>query len=151
MAEYSRYRKPGSLTRLLNRIAGWGANLGVTPASLVSLEVRGRKTGEIRSTPVTPIEVDGRRYLVAPRGETSWVRNLRAVGQGTLRRGRNKEAFTAEEVAIDERATIIQAYVKKQPAMVQREFHTPADGSTEAFQAIAEHHPVFRISAASRE
>ena len=62
------------------------------------LEVHGRKSGEWRRTPVNPLEFDGDRYIVAPRGETQWVRNLRARGEARLRKGRRTEEFTATEL-----------------------------------------------------
>jgi deazaflavin-dependent oxidoreductase (nitroreductase family) len=75
--------------------------------------VRGRKSGEWRRTPVNPLEYEGERYIVAPRGETQWVRNLRASGEGRLRKGRGIEEFTATELPDDEKVLLLRAYLKK--------------------------------------
>ena len=77
------------------------------------LEVRGRKTGEPRRTPVNLLVIDDARYLVAPRGHTQWVRNLRARNEGRLLVGRRSESFTAAEVGDDEKVPILRAYLKR--------------------------------------
>ncbi len=77
------------------------------------LEVQGRKSGEWRRTPVNLLRSDGAEYLVSPRGQTQWVKNLRVSGNGRLRVGRRTESFTAAEVADDETAPILRAYLKK--------------------------------------
>jgi deazaflavin-dependent oxidoreductase (nitroreductase family) len=77
------------------------------------LEVRGRKTGEPRRTPVNLLTLEGTRYLVAPRGHTHWVRNLHAQGEGRLLRGRRAEHFSASELADDDKLTILCAYLKR--------------------------------------
>ena len=77
------------------------------------LEVKGRKSGEWRQTPVNPLEFEGGRYLVAPRGDTQWVRNMRVSGGGRLVRGRRVEEFTATEVPEDERPPLLRAYLEK--------------------------------------
>src|SRR5215468_5085841 len=92
MGRGRRYLKPGWLTsRVLNPLL---MRLGVVP----TLAVRGRVSGEWRTVPVNVLELDGQRYLVAPRGDTEWVRNLRATGRGELRRRARVDAFRATEV-----------------------------------------------------
>ena len=107
--------------------------LGAVP----TLRVRGRKTGHWRSVPVNVLELDGERYLVAPRGETDWVRNLRAAGGGRLQHGRRRiEPFTAVEVPDEEKPRVIAAYVNRWGNQVKSQFDVlpePAD------------HPVFRL------
>src|SRR5205809_356464 len=77
------------------------------------LEVRGRKSGEWRQTPVNLLRYQGSEYLVAPRGHTQWVKNLRASGQGRLRVGRRAQGFSAVELADDEKPPLLRAYLKK--------------------------------------
>src|SRR3989304_6022753 len=76
------YRRPTKLTKIMNGGMGWLASLGRTPSDTVTLEVKGRRTGAVRSTVVTSVEHEGVRYLVSPRGESEWVRNVRAAGGG---------------------------------------------------------------------
>src|SRR4051794_24699869 len=108
------YRRPGWLTtQVFNRIVARLTRLGVSVAGSRVLEVPGRKSGEPRRTPVNPLTIDGDRYLVAPRGNTQWVRNLRASGSGRLMVGRRGEAFTATEVPDAEKPPILRAYLKR--------------------------------------
>jgi deazaflavin-dependent oxidoreductase (nitroreductase family) len=111
------------------------------------LEVRGRKTGEPRQTPVNPLTIDGARYLVAPRGQAHWVRNLRARGDGRLLSGRRAEDFTAVEVADDDKPPILRAYLTRWKWEVGQFFGgVGPDSSDEELRAIAPDHPIFRIS-----
>jgi deazaflavin-dependent oxidoreductase (nitroreductase family) len=90
------YQRPGWFTKhVFNPIVAGLTRLGVSLVGSRVLEVRGRKSGEWRRTPVNPLEYAGARFIVAPRGETQWVRNLRASGEGRLRKGRRIEEFTA--------------------------------------------------------
>jgi deazaflavin-dependent oxidoreductase (nitroreductase family) len=111
------------------------------------LEVRGRSSGEPRRTPVNLLAVDGARYLVAPRGETQWVRNLRAAGEGRLLLGRRGEPFTAVELQDNaEKAPILRAYLKRWKAEVGVFFDgVGPDSSEPELLAAAAKHPVFRI------
>ncbi len=111
------------------------------------LEVRGRKTGEPRRTPVNLLVIDDARYLVAPRGHTQWVRNLRARNEGHLLVGRRSESFTAAEVADDEKVPILRAYLKRWKWEVGVFFDGVAGDSPESeLRRIAPDHPVFRIA-----
>src|SRR4029453_4938753 len=106
MAEH--YQAPGWLNRrVFNPLLGRLTRPGISLAGSRVLEVRGRKSGEWRRTPVNPLDFEGARYLVAPRGETQWVRNLRASGEGRLRVGRRTEPFTAEEVPDGNKAPLL--------------------------------------------
>src|SRR5438477_9310689 len=93
-------------------VAGF-TRAGLSVAGSRVLEVPGRKTGEPRRTPVNLLKVDGDRYLVAPRGHTQWVRNLRASGEGRLWVGGRSEAFTATELADDQKPPLLRAYLKR--------------------------------------
>src|SRR5207302_10710640 len=111
------------------------------------LRVRGRKTGEMRTTPVNLLTHDGTRYLVAPRGETQWVRNLRAAdGAGELALGRRVEPFRGVELADDQKPDVLRAYLKRWKAESGVFFDgVGADSSDAEVARIARRHPVFRI------
>src|SRR5690349_15122013 len=89
------------------------SRLGISIMGSRVLEVRGRKTGEPRRVPVNLLRVDGARYLVAPRGETQWVRNFRAAGEGQLLLGRRRERFTATELADEAKEPVLRAYLRR--------------------------------------
>jgi deazaflavin-dependent oxidoreductase (nitroreductase family) len=121
------------------------AGLALGPFSI--LTVRGRKTGKPYSLPVTPIELNGKRWLVSPYGEVSWVRNTRAAGVVTLTHGRTRQTVTIIGQAPTESAPILKAYLKRFP-YVQRGgyFEATPDSPLEAFAAEARYHPVFQLS-----
>jgi len=141
------YQRPGWFTKhVFNPLVAGLTRAGVSLAGSRVLEVRGRKSGEWRRTPVNPLEHEGERYLVAPRGETQWVRNLRASNDGRLRKGLRTEKFTATELADDEKLPVLRAYLKKWAWEVGAFFQgVGADASDEELQRIAPLHPIFRI------
>jgi deazaflavin-dependent oxidoreductase (nitroreductase family) len=145
------YQEPGWFTRhVFNATVELMTRLGLSVWGSRVLEVRGRTSGEPRRTPVNLLTVDGVQYLVAARGETQWVRNLRVAGEGALLIGRRRDAFTAIEVGESERAPILRAYLKRWKAEVGVFFDGVSDKSTDAeLEAIAPKHPVFRISIGS--
>lgn len=111
------------------------------------LEVLGRKTGEPRRTPVNLLTLDGTRYLVAPRGHTQWVRNLRVSGEGDLLLGRRREHFVASEIPDADKEPILRAYLKRWKWEVGQFFGgVGADSSSEALRRIGPDHPVFRVT-----
>ena len=115
------------------------------------LEVRGRKTGQPRQTPVNLMTFEGARYLVAPRGHTHWVRNLRAQGEGRLLLGRRAEHFTATEVADDDKPALLREYLKRWKWEVGAFFGgVGPDSGDEELRRIAPDHPIFRIGPAGR-
>jgi deazaflavin-dependent oxidoreductase (nitroreductase family) len=125
--------------------------LGVSVAGSRVLEVRGRKTGEPRRNPVNPLTLDGTRYLVAPRGHTQWVRNLRAQGEGRLLLGRRAEHFTARELADDDKPPILRAYLKRWKWEVGAFFEgVGSDADDDELRRIAPDHPIFRIGPPAR-
>ena len=143
-----RYQRPGWFTKhVFNPAVAGTTRLGLSLVGSRVLEVRGRKSGEWRSTPVNPLSHDGQRFLVAPRGQTHWVRNLRASGEGRLRKGRRIEEFTATEVPDDEKVPVLRAYLKKWAWEVGAFFQgVGADASEDDLRRIAPLHPIFRIS-----
>ena len=143
----ARYVKPKSATNLFNDTVGRLTRLGVSVYGSRVLYVKGRTSGEWRSTPVNPLRLaDGTRYLVAPRGNTQWVRNMRAAGGGELRIGRKVEPFTATEVADDAKPAILRAYLRKWKFEVGVFFDgVDAKAPEEKLREIAPGYPIFRI------
>jgi deazaflavin-dependent oxidoreductase (nitroreductase family) len=141
------YQRPGWFTKhVFNPLVAGLTRVGLSLAGSRVLEVRGRSSGEWRRTPVNPLELDGRRYLVAPRGQTQWVRNLRVTGEGRLRKGLRKEVFTATELADDEKLPLLRAYLKKWAWEVGAFFQgVDADAPDEELRRIAPLHPIFEI------
>ncbi len=142
-----RYREPGWFTRnVFNRIVSGLTRAGVSVWGSRVLEVPGRTTGEPRRTPVNLLELDGARYLVAPRGHTQWVRNMRVSGGGTLLLGRRREPFRASELDDDAKPAVLRAYLKRWKAEVGMFFDGVGPDSPEAdLRRIAPDHPVFRL------
>ena len=142
-----RYLVPDSFTRrVFNPLVAGLTRLGLSLMGSRILEVRGRTSGELRTTVVNLLTVDGVRYLVAPRGETQWVRNVRAAGTGTLRVGRRTEAFAADELADEAKPAIIRAYLKAWAWEVGRFYDGLGKDSTDAeIAVVAAGFPVFRI------
>ena len=147
----ARYVKPKSATSLFNDTVGRLTRIGVSVYGSRVLYVKGRTSGEWRSTPVNPLRLaDGTRYLVAPRGNTQWVRNMRAAGGGELRIGRKAEPFTATEVADDAKPEILRAYLRKWKFEVGVFFDgVDAKAPEEKLREIAPGYPIFRIEPAS--
>ncbi|RSM78606.1 nitroreductase family deazaflavin-dependent oxidoreductase [Kibdelosporangium aridum] len=138
--------KPNAGDRIFNPIAKFLTGLGISLAGSRILAVRGRKSGEWRTVPVNPLTYNGERYLVAPRGHTQWVRNMRAAGGGELRLGRKVETFEAVEVPDDEKPEILRLYLKKWAWEVGRFFEdVTAESSDERLREIAPGFPVFRL------
>jgi deazaflavin-dependent oxidoreductase (nitroreductase family) len=142
----TRYVAPTAADHWFNRIVGWLARRGVSLAGARVLAVRGRTSGEWRTTVLNPMALDDGRYLVAPRGETQWVRNLRAAGGGELRVGRRVEAFEAVEVADADKGPVLRAYLDRWGWEVGRFFDDlTKDSDDEAVAAVAPDFPVFRL------
>jgi deazaflavin-dependent oxidoreductase (nitroreductase family) len=131
---------------VFNGIVGWFAAIGFPVAGSRVLAVRGRSSGEWRTTPVNPLRVGADRYLVAPRGEAQWVRNIRVAGGGELRRGRRAEAFAVAEVADADKLPILREYLRVFGWEVGRFFEGVTARATDAeLERIAPGFPVFRI------
>ena len=147
-----RYHRPGWFTtHVFNRAVAALTRAGVSVAGSRILEVRGRKTGEPRRTPVNLLTLDGTRYLVAPRGNTQWVRNLRAQGEGRLLLGRRAEQFTTVEVPDVDKPAILRAYLTRWKWEVGAFFGgVGPDSGDDEFRRIAPDHPIFRISPPDR-
>ena len=142
------YRAPGGFTRrVFNPLVAWLTRRGVSVWGSSVLEVRGRRSGAWRANPVNVLEIDGRSYLVAPRGETQWVRNLRTAGEGRLRVGRRVTAFTASELAAVDKPAVLRPYLRRWRWEVGQFFDGVGPEATEAeLLAIADRHPAFAIT-----
>lgn len=147
-----RYVQPGWLTtHVFNRLVSALTTAGVSLRGSRVLQVRGRTSGELRQTPVNLLTFDGDRYLVAPRGITQWVRNLRASGEGALRLGRRTEPFRAVEIGDDDKAPILRAYLKHWKAETGIFFGgVGPDATDDELRRIAPDHPVFRVESGER-
>lgn len=136
---------------MFNRAVAALTRAGVSVAGSRILEVRGRKTGEPRRTPVNPLTHEGSRYLVAPRSQTQWVRNLRVQGEGRLLLGRRAEPFAAVELPDDDKLPILRAYLKRWKWEVGAFFGgVGPDSGDDEIRRIAPDHPIFRIAPPGR-
>jgi deazaflavin-dependent oxidoreductase (nitroreductase family) len=141
------YRAPGWFTRnVFNQSVAFLTRHGVSVLGSRILAVKGRTSGQWRTTPVNLLTYDGRRYLVAPRGETQWVRNLRAAGTGELRLGGGTEPFRGRELTDAEKVPVLRAYLKRWKAEVGIFFEgTGPDSTDDQIGDIAPKHPAFEV------
>ncbi|HMK12326.1 MAG TPA: nitroreductase/quinone reductase family protein, partial [Acidimicrobiales bacterium] len=109
----ARYVKPGRFDPLLNRAVRRLVRMGISVWGARDLRLRGRTSGQVRSNVVNLLDLDGQQFLVAPRGTTEWVKNLRAAGGGELRVGRRVEVFEADELPDSEKVAVLRAYLKR--------------------------------------
>jgi deazaflavin-dependent oxidoreductase (nitroreductase family) len=146
MHKTSHYKRPDWFTRnVMNHFLNLLMRLGISVWGSRVLEHKGRKSGELHRTPVNPLMYEARQYLVAARGETEWVRNVRAAdGEVTLYLGRHGLQRTAIEIPESERTPILRAYLQRWKFEVGMFFQGVGPDSTDAeFEAIAAKHPVF--------
>ena len=144
----STFREPTGVEKIFNRVFGFLVGLGLGFSHNYLLEVRGRKSGKLYSTPVDLLELDGKRYLVAPRGRTQWVRNAEAAGEVTLKKGSSRQKFHLRPLPDADKPQILKAYLDNFKREVQTYFPIPAGSPEESFVAIAESYPAFELSAA---
>jgi deazaflavin-dependent oxidoreductase (nitroreductase family) len=144
----AKFQEPGWFTRrVFNPLVAVLTRRGISLAGSRVLEVQGRKSGEWRQTPVNPLAFEDGRYLVAPRGNTQWVRNLRVNGKGRLVGGRRVEEFSATELSDEQKPALLRAYLEKWKWEVGAFFDgVGADASDAELLRIAPDHPVFRIT-----
>lgn len=149
-ASARRYIKPDAFTnRVFNPFIAWLVRRGIRLAGAAVLEVRGRKSGEPRTTPVNPLTLDGERYLLAPRGVTEWVLNIRVSGRGALLTRGGREEFAVAEIPDAEKLPILRAYLKAWGWEVGQFFEGLTPKSDDAtVMAHASGFPVFRILSA---
>jgi deazaflavin-dependent oxidoreductase (nitroreductase family) len=142
------YKKPDWFTlHLVNPLVKGLHHLGIGVQGSQTLALPGRKSGEIRTNPVNPFELDGHTYILSPRGNTQWVRNLRAAGgEGELRSGRKARRFHAQEVPDSEKLPLMRLYMDKWSWEVKGFLGIDADASDEEIERILPDHPAFRLN-----
>jgi deazaflavin-dependent oxidoreductase (nitroreductase family) len=148
MPDQPTYKKPDWFTmHVVNPLLKGVHRLGIGVAGSQTLAIAGRKSGETRTNPVNPFELDGRTYLLSPRGNTQWVRNLRAAdGEGELRSGRRVRHFHADEVPDSEKLPLLRLYVDKWSWEVKGFMGIDADASDDELRRISPNHPAFVLS-----
>jgi deazaflavin-dependent oxidoreductase (nitroreductase family) len=140
------FRKPSAGEVIFNRIFGFLVGVGLGFSYNYLLQVRGRKSGRVYSTPIDLLELD-KKYLVAPRGRTQWVRNAEAAGEAALKRGHLRQSFALRAIPDAEKPKFLKAYLDRFQHEVQRYFPVPAGSDEQAFAAIAQDYPVFELMA----
>lgn len=140
------FLKPSATEQVFNRAFGFLVGLGIGPSYCYLLQVRGRKSGKLYSTPVNVMEIDGKRLLVAPRGRTQWVRNAEASGQITLKRASYRKSFRLKEIGAPEKLPVLKEYLDRYHPAVQRYFTVRAGSPAEAFAETADRHPAFELA-----
>jgi deazaflavin-dependent oxidoreductase (nitroreductase family) len=141
-----KYEAPSVIEKTFNRVFGFVVGFGLGPSFLYLLEVRGRKSGKRYSTAVNVLELGGKKFLVAPRGRTQWVRNAEAAGEVTLRRGSTRR-FHLRQLADSEKPELLKLYLTSYKGAVQRFFPIPPNSPTEEFAQIASGYPAFELIA----
>jgi|SRR5580658_1234577 deazaflavin-dependent oxidoreductase (nitroreductase family) len=144
------FREPTAVEKTFNQVLGFLVGIGVRFRHKYLLQVRGRKSGKIYSTPVNLLEFKDKRFLVAPRGRTQWVRNAEAAGEVTLKAGSVQLKFRLRPVAEAEKPEILKAYLDGFKSEVQRYFSVTAGSPAEAFVELIGSYPVFELMAESR-
>ena len=145
------YRRPGWFTKnVFNPAVAAMTRAGMSFWGSRLLRVKGRSSGEWRSAPVNLLTHEGRQYLVAPRGQTQWVRNIRVARTGELLLGSKVQAFQAVEIDDTGKVPILRAYLKRWKAEVGIFFSgVSAESPEEDLRRIAPDHPVFRVDPAT--
>ena len=139
------FLEPSPLERLSNKAFGILVGLGLGLRHNYLLQVRGRKSGRVYSTPVNVLELEGKRFLVAGRGRTQWVRNAEASGEVALKKGWRSQRFRIRAVPNTEKPEILSAYLDRFRLTVARYFPVRAGSGPEAFAEVAERYPVFEL------
>ena len=139
------FRAPSATERVFNRIFGFVVGVGLGFSYNYLLQVRGRKSGKIYSTPIDLLELGGKRFLVAPRGHTQWVRNAEAAGEVTLKKGSRRQKFGLRALSDQEKPEILKAYLDQFRREVQSYFPVPAGSAVEAFRELVQSYPAFEL------
>jgi deazaflavin-dependent oxidoreductase (nitroreductase family) len=139
------FLEPKPIEKLFNRFFGFLVGLGLGLKHNYLLQVRGRKSGRLYSVPVNLIEADGKKFLIAPRGRTQWVRNAEAVGEITLKKGSSRQNFRLRAIPNAEKPPLLKLYLDSFATTVQRYFPVAAGSPPEAFREHAANYPVFEL------
>ncbi len=148
MTSLPEFRKPTAVEAFFNRTFGFLIGLGIGPGHIYLLQVRGRKSGKLYSTPVDLLQLNGKRYLVAPRGRTQWVRNAEVAGEVTLKKGSKIQKYRLRAIANPDKPEILKAYLDSFKREVQQYFPIPAGSPAQDFAAVAESYPAFELLSA---
>ncbi|HXM62110.1 MAG TPA: nitroreductase family deazaflavin-dependent oxidoreductase [Terriglobales bacterium] len=141
------FRAPTVVDRAFNRVFGFLLGLGIGFPHNYLLQVRGRKSGKIYSTPIDLLELGGKRFLVAPRGRTQWVRNAEAAGEVTLKKGKTKLKFRLRAIPDADKPEILKAYLDNFKREVQTYFPVAAGSPVQAFGELVQSYPAFELIA----
>jgi deazaflavin-dependent oxidoreductase (nitroreductase family) len=141
------FKKPSVGEAFFNRVMGFLAGLGIGPSFIYLLQVKGRKTGKIFSTPVNLMEFGGKQVLVAPRGRTQWVRNAEAAGEVTLKRGSQRLRFDLRAIADEQKPQILKEYLDRYASAVRKFFPVAPGSPAELFRPLVGNYPVFELVA----
>jgi len=141
------FEKPSSAELMFNRAVGFLVGLGVGFRHNHLLQVRGRKSGKLYATPVDVLTLHGRQYLIAPRGNTQWVRNALAAGRVTLKKGMRRNEFELKIVPDAQKPELLKAYLDQFKLSVGRFFPIPPGSPPAAFAPLASRYPVFELIA----
>lgn len=139
------FRKPSAVESLFNGVFGFLVGLGIGPSYVHLLQVRGRKTGRLYSSPVNLLELGGKPFLVAPRGNTQWARNAEAASEISLKRGSAHRRYRVRVVPDEDKPEILRLYLERYKSAVQRYFPVPAGSPAGSFRGIANYYPVFEL------
>ena len=141
----SAFLKPTSFERVFNRVFGFLVGRGIGLKHNYLLQVRGRKSGKLYSTPVDILDDGDRLFLVCPRGRAQWVLNAEASGRVTLKHGASIREFALRVVPDSEKAPILKNYLDRFKLTVQRYFPIPAGSPPEAFSPYLAQYPAFEL------
>ena len=142
------FRAPTALEGLFNKAFGVLVGWGLSPRHTYLLEVKGRRTGRLYTTPVSVVEIGGTLFVVAPRGRTQWARNVESAPDVMLARGSRRRAYRVRALPDAEKPPVLSVYLERFRSVVQRYFPVPAGSSSAAFASIAARYPVFELSPA---
>jgi len=145
MSTLPTFRTPTTVERVFNRVFGILVGMGLGFSYNYLLQVKGRKSGKIYSTPIDLLELNGKRFLVAPRGRTQWVRNAEAAGEITLKKGSVRQRFGLRAVPDADKPAVLKAYLYRFKKEVQRYFPLAAGSPVESFRELAESYPAFEL------
>ncbi|MCC6958973.1 MAG: nitroreductase family deazaflavin-dependent oxidoreductase [Dehalococcoidia bacterium] len=142
------YRKPGAMIRVMNSAIGVAIKLGLSPQGGQLLTVRGRKSGKPMSTPVNPMTFNGNEYLVAPRGDCHWTRNLRVAGTAQLRLGRKRRTVRVDhELAEAEKPPVLLEYLRRWSGVTKAHFGiTWPNPTAEEVERVCARTPMFQLT-----
>jgi deazaflavin-dependent oxidoreductase (nitroreductase family) len=141
----STFRAPTAVERVFNRVFGIVVGMGWGFSYNYLLQVRGRKSGKIYSTPIDLLVLNGTKFLVAPRGRAQWVRNAEAAGEVVLKKGKLRQTYKLRALSDQEKPAVLKAYLDQFKREVQGYFPVPAGSGVEAFQPLVGNYPAFEL------